>query len=460
MYFLKIIVLIFIAHKVLAQSEPRTQFQAGNTTTLVQFEKLMPARTYDFKSSDLQVKWHLLILDLIEQTPGYTPNVAARSLAYINLAGYESILPAYPNLKTLSGQIQGYARSPEYDLDSCSFIPQIALNAAIYKMVDEFFVAAPYVWMEKIVALKDTIDAQFSRNASTLAIMKSRNYGISIADLIIKYAQKDGASKSLYRSYDLAYRLPACESCFEINRVADLENTGPLHPYWGQNRTFMLANAAETEIKPQFTFSKYKDSGFYKEANEVYKVSKEVKSGTEKHNIANFWDDAATYSYTAVGHSVAILSQVLRNKITTIDSAAVYYVQLSMGLNDAMINTWRLKYKFNYLRPVAYIKKYIDSQWEPTILTPPFPEFPSGHSAQSACMSTILSNVFGDKQGFTDYSKFWVGAPRKFESFNVAAQETSISRLYGGIHFKDALVKGQELGKIVGNNMLKLSFWK
>lgn len=454
------ILLLFIAKLCLGQEPARREFQVGNTTQLVLSETALPSKVYDFSSSDLQVKWHLLILDLVEQTNGYSPLVAARSLAYIDLAAYESILPSYPRLNSLSGQLQGYNKPPEYEMDSLGFIKEIALNNALYATVDKFFVAAPYIWMEKIVALKDSVDVQFSRGRSNLSVMKSKNYGISVAEMILKYADKDGGKDALFRSYDMNYGLPKCEGCFEINRVADLENTGPLHPRWGDNRTFLAENQTDFEIKPDFEFSKYKDSRFYKEALEVYNTSKEVVAGSEKMNIANFWDDASTFTYTAVGHSVSILTQLLRSKSVSTDSAARLYISLTLGLNDAMICTWKAKYNYNLIRPIAYIHRYIDSNWEPAILTPPFPEFPSGHSVQSAVMASILTGMLGENIGFTDYSKYWVGEPKKFNSFWESANETSISRLYGGIHFREALTKGQQLGKKVGENILKLKFEK
>ena len=454
------ILLFFIANLSFGQAPSRREFQAGNTTQLVLSETALPAKNYDFSTSDLQVKWHLLILDLIEQTNGYTPLVAARSLAYVNLAAYESILPKYPNRSSLSGQLQGFNKPKEFETDSTDFVVELALNNALFSTVDKFFVAAPFVWMEKIIALKDSVDSKYSIGKSKLAIMKSKNYGISVAEMVMKYAEKDGGKDGLFRSYDLNYRLPACESCFEINRVADLENTGPLHPNWGNNRTFLTDNQSDFEIKPDFEFSKYPDSRFYKEALEVYNTSKEATAGSDKLNIANFWDDAATYTYTAVGHSLSILTQLVRTNPVAIDSSAKLYATLSLGLNDAMIACWKLKYKYNLIRPIAYIKKYIDSKWEPAILTPPFPEFPSGHSAQSAAMATILTKMLGENTGFTDYSKYWVGEPKKFNSFWESANETSISRLYGGIHYTEGLKKGQELGKKIGENVLKLNFEK
>jgi hypothetical protein len=48
----------------------------------------------------------------------------------------------------------------------------------------------------------------------------------------------------------------------------------------------------------------------------------------------------------------------------------------------------------------------------------------------------------------------------KFSSFNNAAAEASISRLYGGIHFRDAIEQGNVLGKkVAGLSKSKLSMF-
>lgn len=443
-----------------AQQIGYNNYQARSESVLVDFEQALPAKEYDYSSSDLLAKWNILIFDLIEQTNGYTPNVAARSLAYINLAAYEAIIPGQTEYQSLSGQIQSYKRPEEFDIDSTNFNEAVAVNNAVFKMVDLFFQPAPFVWMERAAALRDSINARLKTGMEPFTFQKSKNYGISIAELIYEYSKSDGGHQSYLRSYDLNFSLPICEACFEIHRQVDLENTGPLHPSWVNNRTFLAENNTDFGIEPKVSFSKYPNSPFYKQALEVYNESKTVTPGSKKYIIANFWDDAAGFTYTAPGHSAAILTLVLREKPVSLAKAAELYCRLCLGLNDALICAWKGKYKHNLIRPVAFINRYIDSAWQPKLLTPPFPEFPSGHSVQSATMATILTETIGDSVSYTDYSKFWVGEPRRFNSFWEAANETSISRLYGGIHFKDALDQGQDMGRAVGANLLKLRFTK
>ncbi len=428
--------------------------QVGNPTDV----KVEPVKIYNFANSDLLVRWHELIFELIEQTQGNTPCVAARNMAYINLAAYEAILPVFKDNISLSGQLQGFQKPDTLKIDSTNFNASVAVNASIFKLVDKFFINAPYIWMEKVYALNDTVNNFYANKVSAETLKKSKLYGAKIAYWIYEYSKSDGGHQAFMRTYNMAYKLPKCQSCFEINRVADLENTGPLHPNWGNNRTFLKENQVEIDIKPKVEFSIYPNSPFYKMAMEVYNISKQVNPNSEKLQIANFWDDAATYTYTAPGHSISILAQVLKQNPVTLGYSTELFSNLSIALNDAFIATWKLKFQYNLIRPIAFIKKYIDNQWEPALLTPPFPEFPSGHSAQTSTMATILTAKIGESISFIDYSKYFVGPPKTFPSFWSAARECSISRVYGGIHFRDGIEQGEEVGKIVGKNVLSLRY--
>jgi hypothetical protein len=86
--------------------------------------------------------------------------------------------------------------------------------------------------------------------------------------------------------------------------------------------------------------------------------------------------------------------------------------------------------------------------------TPPFPEYPSGHSVVSGAAAEVLSYLYGDNVEFVDNTELPFGLPeRKFHSFREASREAAISRLYGGIHYRPAiengLVQGTDLGKWV-----------
>ena len=130
---------------------------------------------------------------------------------------------------------------------------------------------------------------------------------------------------------------------------------------------------------------------------------------------------------------------------------AAALAKIGVAQADAFIACWATKYEYNLLRPVTYIKRHIDPKWEPLLITPPFPEYPSGHSAQSGAVATVLTAIFGDGFAFDDETHVDDGlAARSFPSFAAAATEAASSRLYGGIHYRFGNEAGLVQGACVG----------
>jgi len=67
----------------------------------------------------------------------------------------------------------------------------------------------------------------------------------------------------------------------------------------------------------------------------------------------------------------------------------------------------------------------------------------------------VLTALYGDGYQYTDSVENSFGLPaRHFPSFYAAAGEAAISRMYGGIHFKEAVVNGEALGHDVGRQIV------
>ena len=199
-------------------------------------------------------------------------------------------------------------------------------------------------------------------------------------------------------------------------------------------------------------------SQMYAEALEVYTTVKNL-SPTQRET-ALFWADDPVLTATPPGHSLAIATQLLRQENATLARAAKVYLHLGVAIADAFIVCWRDKYVHNYLRPITYIRNVIDPTWNAVsitdpLLTPPFPEYPSGHATEAGAMATVLAALFGEEYAFTDSSMERLGfAPRTYDSFWAAAEEAALSRLYGGIHFRSANENGLAQGRCVGEAVL------
>jgi membrane-associated phospholipid phosphatase len=127
------------------------------------------------------------------------------------------------------------------------------------------------------------------------------------------------------------------------------------------------------------------------------------------------------------------------------------YAKASIALFDGFISCWDEKYRSNYIRPETVINAKVDPNWRPYIQTPPFPSYTSGHSTISAAAAEVMTEYFGDKLSFTDTSLLEFGiANREIKSFRDAAQEASMSRLYGGIHYRFDLDAGNVAGRHLG----------
>ena len=150
---------------------------------------------------------------------------------------------------------------------------------------------------------------------------------------------------------------------------------------------------------------------------------------------------------------------MLRKQNANLAKTAETYAKVGMAINDAFISCWRCKFQFNLVRPITYIQQYIDPAFTSILTTPPFPEHTSGHSAQAGAAATVLSDLFGNNYAFPDsthVSRTDIdGTPRSFSSFIEAANETAISRLYGGIHFRQAIDKGVLQGNLIGQNVIQ-----
>ena len=137
-----------------------------------------------------------------------------------------------------------------------------------------------------------------------------------------------------------------------------------------------------------------------------------------------------------------------------LDEAVEIYALVGIAIGDSFISCWDEKYRSNLLRPITFIRNHIDADWEPAVNTPPFPEYVSGHSVVSGSVAKVLTHMLGTVS-FTDTSHDVLGfSPRTFESFEEAAEEAAVSRLYGGIHYPMAIDNGLIQGQCIGQQII------
>ena len=399
-------------------------------------------------------RWYKLTLELIRHTPTYTPPVASRSLAYLGITTFEAAASGSKDLQSLAGQLNDLTPLPQREagmvLDE-SVVMQAALGAVVQNLFNNTGPTGQHV----MAALDKKLSAEVSEGIDAALVSKSQAYGQAIAKHILDWSKNDGGAVVENLGFPNEYTLTKGPGHWVPTNAVRLQQN-PLLPDWGKNRPFAMKSGATCDIPPPPDYSEDKNSELYKQAMEVVEAKKNMTP--DQKAIAKFWADDAMLTVTPPGHWVSIVLQIMAKQNADTDHMTEVLAKLSIAEADAFIGCWNAKFKYDYLRPITYIKRLIDPKWEPLLNTPPFPEYPSGHSTQSAAAATVLTQLFGENFAFTDETSVKDGnKPRSFKSVWEAANEAGISRLYGGIHFRAAIENGLQQGRCIGafSNALK-----
>lgn len=383
----------------------------------------------------------------------FSPPVASRNYVYTSIAAYEAGRFLDSSYVSLSGQLKDM---PKIDLPEMDKVYSfgISSNIALLKTAKNFIFSEAKIQAhadEYIVKLKEM-------NIDPAIIERSVAYGEQVANQIIEWSNKDNYKES--RSFPK----------FSIHdEAARWKPTPPgyhegIEPHWSKIRTFVIDNSDQFTPELPTEFSLDKNSRFYKEVMEVYDVVNNINE--EEKAIASFWDCNpyvlnvtghvmhASKKITPGGHWIGITKIACEKANAPFVKTLEAYALTSIALADGFISCWDEKYRSNLTRPETVINEHIDKDWLPTLQTPPFPEYTSGHSVISTAGAVALTSIFGEGFEFKDDTELEYGLPvRSFKSFFDASAEAAVSRLYGGIHYRPAIdngvIQGKKLGEFV-----------
>lgn len=399
---------------------------------------------------EVLVTWWTVLLELVRHTATYSPPVASRSFAYLSVAGYEVMAALTPGRRSLAGQMNGLTAlpAPPAGAEAAS-----ALHAALTSGMNIFFGNTGPTGQRVIENVTKKLGAR-TAEAAGAANAASVAWGEAVTAHIAAWAKDDGGAVIENMGFPLDYAVSK-EPGRWVPTSAIRQQQAPLLPKWGENRTFAMPAGQSCPLPPPPAYSEDAASQFHKEAVETQLA---VVNATDEHKIiARFWSDDPMLSPTPPGHWISIVLQIAERDAMPADKLADVLARLSVTLADAFIGCWASKYEFDFIRPVTYIKQHIDPKWEPLLITPPFPEYPSGHSTQSGAAEVVLTAFFGEQFAFDDATHERDGIkPRKFANFREAAEEAGISRLYGGIHFRAAIERGLDQGRCIGAHAVAL----
>ncbi|QKZ11863.1 vanadium-dependent haloperoxidase [Spirosoma sp. KUDC1026] len=424
-------------------------------TVLAGCQKSVPPSEYNAKAANPE--YYNAALDKLTEViihDIFSPPVASRIYSYANLAGYEALVPFDSTYQSLGGKLKLFQTGPrpapnqEYCFPLASTHAFMTVARALTFSVDYYDKFEPAFYEQY---KKDGVpDEVYERSMA---------YGEMVAKHILDYASKD----SYKQTRGFKHTVTNAEGTWVPTPPAYMDAA---EPQWNKLRCWVMDTCTQFTPPRPYPYNMTKGNPYEKEVMEVYKAGK--RADKLEQDIAYFWDDNsfvmnvaghvmfASKKMTPGGHWLAIAETVARKKKLNMMQTVEAYALTSFALSDGFISCWDEKYRSNMIRPETVINKLIDPKWTPFLQTPPFPEYPSGHSVISTAAATVLTHLMGDNIAFTDSTELKYGhGVRSFKSFIDAANEASISRLYGGIHYRLALDNGQVQGKKIGEWVLQ-----
>ena len=285
---------------------------------------------------------------------------------------------------------------------------------------------------------------------SSESIARGIEWGQTVAEAIWTWRSTDGFT-------------PAPPPFTGGNAIGQWHPTPPAFaPGAGPQFAYMTPWAIESPSQfhppgpPALTSARYTSD--YDETKSTGSVDSIVRT-VDQTLFSRFWNaSSASYYWDTIALGLA------EERHLSFSETSRLLALVNIAMADAAIGCWEAKYSYVFWRPVTAIPlgdtdgnpdTIEDLTWSPLLVTPAFPEYPSGHSCVSGAAGRILSDYFGDDTSFSIASNVMVGVTRSFGNFSAALQEIRDARVFAGIHFRTACDDGQALGVSVADYVLE-----
>jgi len=382
------------------------------------------------------VQWNRTLL-LIVRTPGAQPSTVhpTRSFAIMHAAIYDAV--------------NAIDRTHRPYLVRLSGVPRVASQEAAAAA------AAHEVLVALYPAFKATLDAQLQQFLGQIPDGNDKVEGIrigqTVADRILGVRSNDGSNaKPIPYVFGTA--------------PGDYQSTPPNFPpqpqftHWSRVTPFALERASQFRPgpPPALTSDAYSDA-----FNQIKSlgIANSTTATADEALTGRFWNGAIQNYWNEIAQTVSVA-----HSLTTAQNARLFAL-LNLSFADDVIAFYDAKYTYNFWRPVTAIRAgdsdnnpetVADPNWLPEVgKTAPDPSYPGAHAVISAAGAEVLISFFErDRFDLNVTSEVLPGVERSFTSFSAAAEEATLSRIFGGQHFRFDLTTGQRLGRDVADFVL------
>lgn len=378
------------------------------------------------RQANAVVHWNSIAGEAFTPSQGTNPMAQSRTLAILHVSMHDALNAIDRRYESYT---PGLAAAPRASADAAV---AAAAREVLVKLLPEQAALVETAYSRALLSIRDGV-------AKTAGIAT----GQAAAWATMNRRQGDGADTASQPVY--VPRAGAGEYQF----------TAPFNfsaqPGWGRVQPFVIKLGEHAVDGPQaLTGAPYARD--LAEVKEIGHITSKTRTA-DQSEIAAFWYEDSPLGWNRIANAVA------RERKLDAWEAARAFALLHMAMADGFIAGFDAKYEHRFWRPVTAIHAAAtdgnplteaDADWQPLLVTPPVPDYPSTHTVLGWAAAEVLIEVFGDKQRFSLSSLTLPGVTRHYRSFAQAAQENGLSRLYAGIHFRHAIKDGRRQGRSVG----------
>ena len=397
-------------------------------------------------------EWAELTGEMIRENDLSGPQ-EARIYGYLGLTLWESVQNGIPGAKSLAGQINDYQTAAPVDMTR-EYDWGIVLCTAVSALLPELVEQITAAQRDRIKILAIVQESEMVANGVPHEVnVHSKALGQAIGTRIVQRMHNDG--RDMIRQLVPVVLVRDADHPWYWS--PNMPGQQPLEPLWGTLRTFVLDDAQSCAADAAYAYSEQAGTAFHIDAQEVYASP---RTGVNR-NIAYHWEDGSNRTGGPASHWMGITTQLLADGENNLAECAKAYCLVGSAVADAFSVTWHLKYKYNQLLPVTYVREQINPNWKPWINNPSYPEYTSAAAAMGGAVPVVLASVLEDV-AFVDRTQLgsalytpdggpFVLPERPFLSLTAAGEEQAMSGLRGGTQFRRACELGLQSGRCVGN---------
>lgn len=444
------------------------------------------------------VRWNKQVNDAIRVDPS-GPGPWARSLAIVHTAMYDA-WAAY-DLTANGTRYGGALRRPLLERTAANRT-QAMCYAAHRTCVDQFPSRKPI-----FDAFMQSLGYNPALNPTDTT--SPAGVGVTAAAGLLAYRHNDGSNQlgnlaagaySDYTGYmpinqpmvvNAPYNAAAMSSPSHwqpltyVNLFGQTETVPYRQPYWGQVTPFaMLSGSVHRSLIPPAQFG---TQAYIDQSLDILSLSANLTD--RQKAVVSYWPDGPnTVQPPPPAHICEFVQWVSARDQHTLDQDVKLFFAVTNAMFDCSIAVWDNKRAFNSIRPISGIRKLFNGQqvsawagpglgtqlidggtWHPYkprhFPTPPFPAFSSGHASFGATWAEIMKAFKG-----SDYFGFSVTIPAgsfvaepgfgpandvllNYSTYTAMGEDTGLSRLWGGVHYRDDYTASAALGRLVGTQV-------